>query len=111
MAALCKHGSRIHHLTITESRVEHLKDSDGELRVLERSTSYAFMSDGHILRKDSVVFPAGPYDHGKNRPHTWGWKLWKRIKRDGRDIPTAHKNVLNVLVESSERNGKIVTVD
>lgn len=110
MAALCKHGTELHRLTVKENRRDHLKDSDGELRVLERTTHYGFMEDGHILRKDSVVFPPGPYDNGKSRRHDWGWKLWKRVKRDGRDIKESQDNVMRILSDSATRQGKIVTV-
>lgn len=110
MAKLSAHGNRRMQLTITESRADHLKDSDGEQRVLERTTHYGFMEDGHILRKDSVVFPPGPYDNGKSRRHDWGWKLWKRIKRDGRNVTESQDNVLRILSDSATRQGKIVTV-
>ena len=109
MAKLSSRGRTENFRLVTkETNPEKLRDSDGELRILERSTTYAFMSDGHILKKDGVVFPAGPYDHGKNRRHDWGFKLWKRIKQDGRDIRTAQENVDNILKNAAERNGTLV---
>lgn len=43
-------------------------------------TTYSFFEDGVILSKHDVRFKAGPYDGGKARPHSYGWKVQSRGK-------------------------------
>ena len=50
-----------------------------DLITYERST-IALMSDGNILQKRDVIFPAGPYDNGKDKRHTYNWTVKGKIK-------------------------------
>jgi DnaJ-class molecular chaperone len=45
----------------------------------ERKTK-AYMSDGNLLEKLDVRFRPGPYDHGKERFHSYGWKVRGKVK-------------------------------
>lgn len=45
-------------------------------------TTYALMSDGNILQKRDVIFPAGPYDNGKDRKHKYNWTVKGKLKKD-----------------------------
>lgn len=52
-----------------------------EIIIWEKVT-VAMMSDGKMLEKRDVRFPAGPYDNGKDRKHTYGWKVKGKLKAD-----------------------------
>jgi len=52
------------------------KDKDGipDLTLREKVT-LAFMNNGRVLQKLDVWFKPGPFDDGKERFHSYGWKF------------------------------------
>ena len=55
------------------------KGQSAPLCTWERKTK-AYMSDGNLLEKLDVRFRPGPYDQGKARPHSYGWKVHGKVK-------------------------------
>jgi hypothetical protein len=51
--------------------------------IVWEKTELTLMSDGRILKRETVRFKPGPYDGGKARLHDYGWKLYMRMKAEG----------------------------
>lgn len=76
MAKLSAHGRTE---IVRMERENHAPKSD---TIIYEKITVTMMSDGNMLEKRDVIFPAGPYDNGKNRRHSWGWKKKGKLKAD-----------------------------
>ena len=87
MAKLSAHGFEV-------ARVKRVAmDSAGsDPYFTEMAYTYSFRSDGHILRK----MTGRETDSGKI--HSWGWKLWKKIRTDV-DTTSAFRKILRKWVD------------
>ena len=73
MAKLSAHGYEVARVS------KEIETAEDRLCTRERVT-LSYRSDGHIMRKHDVWFRPGPYDHGKERFHSYGWKLYRKLK-------------------------------
>lgn len=82
MAVLSKNGTELARL---EKHSETPEDPD----IAKRLNRLAFMSNGWILESSKVWF-RDPYTRRRDglRVHRFGWRRWRRIKKD-REVPEA----------------------
>jgi hypothetical protein len=73
MAKLSAHGYEIARVS------KEMPTAEDRLSTRERVT-ISYRSDGHFMRKHDVWFRPGPYDNGKERFHSYGWKLYRKLK-------------------------------
>lgn len=77
MAKLSAHGLELF-------RMLHVDRPEADGLVEERSVVYAFMADGAILKRLSVVFKANGVTG--RQPHSYGWTLSVKKARKGHDL-------------------------
>jgi hypothetical protein len=84
MAKLSAHGDEVARLDITRTV------PDAEYRIV-----YSFRSDGHVLRN---------LNNG-------GWKLYKKLTKDGNDITRRMVKVAHSFAADAEARGNDTTID
>jgi hypothetical protein len=72
MARLKAHGTEL-------LRIEREVTPDSSSSTIWGRETVAYMSDGKILSKIDVRFKPDRFDPA-GRFHSYGWKLWKRVK-------------------------------
>jgi hypothetical protein len=86
MAKLRSHGYEILRI-VRERDTSALVSEFGPSNTEWERETRSFRSDGHIMQKLDVRFkpspnPAVTWETAKLRTHSYGWKLYKKLKKD-----------------------------